>query len=94
MHGKVSAIHHDGQALFAGLQNPFIATRYHSLIVPEETLPAELILCAWTADEGFPREVMGVRHRDYPVFGVQFHPESFLTDEGIGLLKNFLKVRR
>ncbi len=92
MHGKVSAIYHDGEALFAGLHNPFIATRYHSLIVPEETLPAELILCAWTADEGVPREVMGVRHRDFPVFGVQFHPESFLTDAGIGLLKNFLNV--
>jgi len=92
MHGKVSSIHHDGQGLFAGLANPFPATRYHSLIVPEDSLPAELELCAWTDYEDHPREVMGYRHRDHPVHGVQFHPESFLTDEGTTLLKNFLQL--
>ena len=92
MHGKVSAIHHDGKGVFAGLDNPFIATRYHSLAVPAESLPDELELCAWTADADHPREVMGFRHRDFPVHGVQFHPESFLTGEGIKLLINFLKL--
>ncbi len=93
MHGKVSKIHHDGKGIFMGLENPFIATRYHSLIVPEETFPPHLIVTAWTADEGQPREVMGLRHRDYPVHGVQFHPESYLTAEpGIQILKNFLAL--
>ena len=92
MHGKVSAIHHDGRGVFAGLENPFTATRYHSLAVPADSLPAELELCAWTDDDDHPREVMGFRHRDYPVHGVQFHPESFLTTEGIKLLMNFLKL--
>jgi anthranilate synthase component 2 len=93
MHGKVSQIHHDGRGLFAGLKNPFAATRYHSLAIPPDGLPADLELCAWTADEDFPREVMGVRHRRFPVHGVQFHPESFLTDGGIELLRNFLRLR-
>lgn len=92
MHGKVSAIHHDGQGVFAGLKNPFIATRYHSLVVPEESLSEDLEVCAWTEDPDHPREIMGLRHRRYPVHGVQFHPESFLTEEGIGLLKNFLEL--
>jgi anthranilate synthase/aminodeoxychorismate synthase-like glutamine amidotransferase len=93
MHGKVSQIHHDGRGLFAGLKNPFPATRYHSLAIPLDALPADLELCAWTADEDFPREVMGVRHRQFPVHGVQFHPESFLTEGGIDLLRNFLYLR-
>lgn len=92
MHGKVSSIHHNERDLFAALPNPFTATRYHSLIVPEETVTAELEVTAWTADEDFHREVMGLRHRDYPTFGVQFHPESFLTLDGIKLLENFLNV--
>lgn len=93
MHGKVSPIYHDGQGVFAGLPNPFTATRYHSLIVPEETLPAELVVSAWAEDADYPhKEVMGVRHANYPVHGVQFHPESFLTDDGIQLLKNFLEL--
>ncbi|MGQ9628084.1 MAG: anthranilate synthase component II [Anaerolineae bacterium] len=85
MHGKTSSIYHTGQGLFANLSNPFIATRYHSLIV-EEPLPPELEVTAFTA-EG---EVMGLRHRSYPTFGVQFHPESILTAEGKQLLQNFL----
>jgi anthranilate synthase/aminodeoxychorismate synthase-like glutamine amidotransferase len=93
MHGKVSLIHHDGKGLFAGLKNPFTATRYHSLAIPLDALPAELELSAWTEDGDFPREVMGVRHRQFPVHGVQFHPESFLTDGGIDLLRNFLTIR-
>ncbi|RMG32978.1 MAG: aminodeoxychorismate/anthranilate synthase component II [Planctomycetota bacterium] len=93
MHGKVSQIHHTGEDLFRGLPNPFTATRYHSLIVPEASLPDVLEVTAWTEDEGFPREVMGLRHRERPVFGVQFHPESYLTAEpGIRLLKNFLDI--
>ena len=92
MHGKVSLIHHDGRGVFAGLENPFRATRYHSLIVPEESLTDDVELCAWTDDADHPREVMGFRHRRSPVHAVQFHPESFLTDVGIDLLRNFLKI--
>ncbi len=86
MHGKTSQIEHDGRTLFAGLPDPFTATRYHSLIVERESLPACLEVSAWTA-EGV---VMGLRHRDYPAEGVQFHPESILTTAGKQLLGNFL----
>lgn len=92
MHGKVSAIYHDGQGLFAGLANPFIATRYHSLLVRPNEAHQDLIVTAWTDDPGQPREIMGVRHRTYPLHGVQFHPESFLTEGGVELLANFLKL--
>jgi anthranilate synthase/aminodeoxychorismate synthase-like glutamine amidotransferase len=92
MHGKTSMIHHDGQGVFQGIPSPFEATRYHSLVIPEETLTPELIACAWTRDADHPTEIMGVRHRDYPVHGVQFHPESFLSPYGVDLLKNFLTV--
>ena len=92
MHGKTSMIHHDGKGVFAGLKNPFEATRYHSLVVPEDSISDDFELCAWTEDPGQPREVMGLRHRRYPVHGVQFHPESFLTDGGIRLLENFLRL--
>jgi anthranilate synthase/aminodeoxychorismate synthase-like glutamine amidotransferase len=84
-HGKTSLIYHDGKGIFKGLPNPFIATRYHSLIV-ELPLPADLELSAWT-DDG---EIMGVRHKEYPLNGVQFHPESILTVEGRKLLANFI----
>jgi anthranilate synthase component 2 len=90
MHGKVSLIHHNGEGLFAGLKNPFTATRYHSLVVPADSLSDDFEVTAWTDDADHPREVMGLRHRRHPIHGVQFHPESFLTEEGIGLLKNFL----
>ena len=86
MHGKTSWIHHDGQGVYRDLSNPFEATRYHSLVIQPDTLPEELQVVAWT-DQG---EIMGVRHKIYPLEGVQFHPESFLTLEGIKLLKNFL----
>jgi anthranilate synthase/aminodeoxychorismate synthase-like glutamine amidotransferase len=88
MHGKVSQIYHDGQTIFEGLSNPFPATRYHSLIAREETLPAELEISAYTS-EG---EIMGVRHKQALVEGVQFHPESILTPEGKKLLSNFLQA--
>ncbi len=88
MHGKTSEIHHDGKGVFAGLSNPFIATRYHSLIVKRDTLPPDLIVSAETA-EG---EIMGLRHTTLNVHGVQFHPESILTIEGKQLLQNFLNL--
>jgi anthranilate synthase component 2 len=86
MHGKVSRIHHEGRGVFAGLPTPYDATRYHSLAIERETCPAELEVTAWT-DDG---EIMGVRHRSLPVEGVQFHPESILTQHGHALLRNFL----
>jgi len=88
MHGKTSLIEHDGAGVLAGLPSPFTATRYHSLIVPEP-LPDCLLRTAWTP-EG---ELMGLQHREHPTFGVQFHPESILTEHGHRLLKNFLEVR-
>jgi anthranilate synthase/aminodeoxychorismate synthase-like glutamine amidotransferase len=88
MHGKTSMIHHDNKNLFAGLPNPFEATRYHSLIIKRETLPSVLEVTAWT-DDGI---IMGVRHKELKVEGVQFHPESILTNAGKDLLRNFLKL--
>lgn len=90
MHGKTSPVFHDGRELFAGLSNPFDATRYHSLLIERSSLPACLEVTAWTAEE----EVMGVRHRQLPLWGVQFHPESILTVEGKQLLANFLEMTR
>jgi anthranilate synthase component 2 len=92
MHGKTSAIHHTGRGVFRGLPQPLEATRYHSLIADAATLPDELEVTAWTETEGGERdEVMGFVHREYPVEGVQFHPESILTAEGKALLGNFLR---
>jgi len=88
MHGKTSQIIHQGRGLFAGLSNPFPATRYHSLIVQKESLPASLEIVAWTP-EG---EIMGLKHREHETWGVQFHPESILTDEGLALVANFLTL--
>jgi anthranilate synthase/aminodeoxychorismate synthase-like glutamine amidotransferase len=88
MHGKTSPILHDGAGVFAGLPNPFEATRYHSLLVKRETFPAALEITAETAE----KEVMGLRHREWPIHGVQFHPESILTVEGKALLRNFLRL--
>jgi anthranilate synthase/aminodeoxychorismate synthase-like glutamine amidotransferase len=88
MHGKTSPILHDGKTIFRGLSNPFTATRYHSLLVRKEDLPDVFEVSAWTA-EG---EIMGLRHKTLPVEGVQFHPESILTEEGMALLKNWLDV--
>jgi anthranilate synthase component II len=90
MHGKTSPILHDGEGLFAGLPNPFAATRYHSLIVERESLPEELVVTAWVA-EG---EIMGMKHRTLPIWGVQFHPESILTERGMDLFNNFLQMSK
>jgi len=88
MHGKTSMIEHDGSSIFSGLENPFEATRYHSLVVEEGSLPECFEITARTADKG---ELMGLRHKELPVEGVQFHPESFLTTEGNSLLRNFIE---
>ena len=92
MHGKVDQIYHDGSTLFAGLDNPFQATRYHSLVIQPDTVPAELVVTAWSEDAEVGREIMAVEHRSQPLFGVQFHPESFLTFAGTDILRNFLAV--
>jgi len=88
MHGKTSLIHHYGKDIYQGVENPFVATRYHSLIIENDSLPTCLVKTAWTAED----EIMGIRHREYPVFGMQFHPESILTTVGKALLKNFLNL--
>ena len=93
MHGKTDQIHHDGCGLFAGLDNPFIATRYHSLVIQPGTLSDEFEITAWSEPADGDREIMGIRHKELPIFGVQFHPESFLTECGTQLLENFLQVR-
>jgi len=90
MHGKTSPIHHDGRELFKGLANPFLATRYHSLIVDRPTLPDCLEVTAWVENG----EIMGLRHKELPLWGVQFHPESILTEGGIDLLRNFLEISK
>ncbi len=92
MHGKTSQVEHDGKTIFRGLTSPMTATRYHSLIVAEDDLPNELEVSASTIDKDGSRVIMGLRHREFPVEGVQFHPESVLTDEGKKLVKNFLSV--
>lgn len=88
MHGKTSKIYHNGKEIFKGISNPFEATRYHSLIVERQTLPESLLITAETKE----KEIMGLRHRRFPIWGVQFHPESILTDEGKKILANFLRM--
>ena len=90
MHGKTSTIEHDGRGVFSGIDGPFVASRYHSLVVAEEGLPGELIVSARTRED---RTIMGLRHRTWPVHGVQFHPESILTGEGKRILRNFIEGR-
>ena len=87
MHGKTSPISHDGKGIYEGASNPFVATRYHSLVVDRATIPAQFEVCAWSDRD----ELMGIRHKTMPIDGVQFHPESFLTEEGHCLLANFLR---
>ena len=94
MHGKTSPVHHAGQGVFSALGNPFEATRYHSLVIERDSLPDCLEITAWTVTpDGQPDEIMGVRHRELPIQGVQFHPESILTQHGHDLLKNFIAGR-
>ena len=88
MHGKTSMIHHNNTGVFKGLTNPYEATRYHSLVIEKESLPDCLEITAWTAEE----EIMGLRHRDLPIWGMQFHPESILTVTGMDMLRNFLEM--
>jgi anthranilate synthase/aminodeoxychorismate synthase-like glutamine amidotransferase len=90
MHGKTSAVMHDNKTVFQGLPTPMTATRYHSLIVEEKSLPGELEVSAWTTEKDGKRTIMGLRHKRFPVEGVQFHPESVLTDAGKRLIANFL----
>jgi anthranilate synthase/aminodeoxychorismate synthase-like glutamine amidotransferase len=90
MHGKTSEVSHDGTDLFAGLPQPMTVMRYHSLVIEPESAPAELAVTAWTTDRGPGAEIMAVRHRDLPVWGVQFHPESVATPTGKAMLANFL----
>jgi anthranilate synthase/aminodeoxychorismate synthase-like glutamine amidotransferase len=92
MHGKTSQVKHDGRTVFKDLESPFTATRYHSLVVQEEDLPAELEVSAWTTEPDGSKTIMGLRHKQAPVEGVQFHPESVLTGEGKKLIKNFLEM--
>lgn len=94
MHGKTSFIYHTGTGIFRGLPSPFEATRYHSLVIDRESLPESLKITAWTQDKtGAFEEIMGVEHKHYPIYGVQFHPESILTQYGHQLLANFLQER-
>jgi anthranilate synthase component 2 len=90
MHGKIDAIHHDGQGIFANLSNPLIATRYHSLVIEPSSLPECFHVCAWSDPVDGAPEIMGIRHKELPLVGVQFHPESFLTEEGPILIRQFL----
>jgi anthranilate synthase component 2 len=92
MHGKTDMIHHDNRGFYEGLANPFQATRYHSLVIQPDTLSDRFEVCAWSNAPDGTREIMGIRHREFPLFGVQFHPESFLTDCGTELLRRFLQV--
>ena len=92
MHGKTDRIHHDNRSLFEGLENPLTATRYHSLVIQPDTLPDEFEVCAWSNAPDGTREIMGIRHRTNPVVGVQFHPESFLTECGSVLLQRFVQL--
>lgn len=94
MHGKTSLIHHNGSHLFQGITNPFQATRYHSLVIEKHSIPDCLEMTAWTqTPSGEIEEIMGVQHQQFPIMGVQFHPESILTESGHALLKNFLAIR-
>jgi len=95
MHGKISPIHHKDTGVFKGLKNPYNATRYHSLVIDKNTLPECLEITAWTENaDGSMEEIMGVRHKELPIEGVQFHPESILTEHGHDLLKNFLEQNK
>lgn len=92
MHGKTDQIHHSEVGVFAGLPNPMTATRYHSLVIKRDTLSTDFDVTAWTDEESSDGEIMAIAHKEHPTFGVQFHPESFLTTSGIQLLENFIRL--
>ncbi len=92
MHGKTDPIRHDGRGIFAGLPDPLTVTRYHSLVTDPDALPEELEVVAWSDEPDGSREIQAMRHRDFPVWGVQFHPESLFSQGGVGLLENFRKL--
>ena len=89
MHGKTSLIYHNGKGLFKDIPNPFEAVRYHSLVIDKSTLPEDIEITAWTKEDD---EIMGIQHKDYPIYGIQFHPESILTEHGINILRNFISL--
>ena len=95
MHGKTDQIHHDGKVIYKGIASPMIATRYHSLVIQPDTLSSEFAINAWTEpkNQNGEREIMGIQHKEHSTFGVQFHPESFLTTEGSTMLKNFIAIK-
>ncbi len=93
MHGKTDSIHHDGKGLFTGLPNPFVATRYHSLVIQPDTLNPDFVVTAWADAPDGSREIMGIRHKTQPIEGLQFHPESFLTENGPEMLQRFLDMK-
>lgn len=92
MHGKTDQIHHTGKAIFAGIPSPTIATRYHSLVIQPDTLSDEFEVIAWADSPTGEREIMAIQHKTHPTFGVQFHPESFLTERGVDMIKNFIEI--
>ena len=92
MHGKTDQIYHNGQAIFSGIPNPMIATRYHSLVIQPDTLSDEFEVTAWADSPSGEREIMAIQHKQHPTFGVQFHPESFLTESGVDLIKNYIEI--
>ena len=92
MHGKTDRIHHDNRGLYEGLENPLVATRYHSLLIQPDTLSDEFEVCAWSETPDGEQEIMGIRHKEFPLLGMQFHPESFLTDCGTIILERFLAM--
>lgn len=93
MHGKTDRIHHNGRGLYEGIENPFTATRYHSLVIQPDTLSDDFEVTAWAISPTGNKEIMGIEHREYPLFGMQYHPESFLTDVGMTLLSRFLALK-
>ena len=93
MHGKTSQIRHNNQKIFSEIPDPFEATRYHSLVIEEKSLPECLEVIAWTIEDDSNKEIMAIKHKNYPTYGVQFHPESILTDVGHQIFKNFLEIQ-
>ena len=92
MHGKTAQVHHNGEGVLSGIPSPFLVTRYHSLVTDPDALPAALEVTAWSEESEFGEEIQGMRHREFPVWGVQFHPESLFSGHGKTILANFLRL--